>query len=219
MTFSKSTPAKVIIALLFSLVAVAIMSSCLSCKAKSGNSKPDDELSQPLVSTSSKAAEIGVRQDAILTNAKRLPTSNEKVDITEQAGLTKVAATAITAEQQLANKNMSLMAGSINNLSIEKAILQAKLNDLNTWIIGPRGWRWLTYGIIGFFSLGILSTVLGVGSPVGLGMILSRFINSNIFYPFVLIRDWINKRARGLTVAAVPTPVAESTKSDINRKQ
>lgn len=192
----------------FAFIAFILLVLCQGCKARAA---ADASLLKPLGNVGKSTARIEVRADVITEQAKQLPESPPKSTIIEQAGGIKADTVEAAAEADKALVNMSLMAGTINNQTVEIAIKQAKLDDIDKWIIGPRGWRWIGYIIAGFMAAGVASIAFGVASPFGWGMTISRLINTifPLMAPFVWIRDAILK-TRGISVAAVPTPVVNS---------
>lgn len=189
-----------IIVVLFALVA--------GCAASKSTAPLDG--TRAINNVGKSTARIEVRSDVITSEAKLLPKSQPRETIIEQAGGVKADAVEAASELDKAQVNMSLMAGSLNNQAIEIAVLKAEVAALNSRWIAPRVASMFKWVVIGVLAAGFISTFLGVASPSGWGLWLSRAINANIMLPFVWARDFI-LRLRGLKVTAVPRPVADQS--------
>lgn len=186
-------------------LAFIVLVLCQGCKAKgdagAGAGRNIGDIGKA-------TARIDVHADVIGDEAKKLPNSEQKATIIDHAGDIKVDSAEAAAEADKALANMSLMAGEINNLKTDKAVLESEVARLNQRWLGPRLTKVIGWCVAGIFAFGFLSTALGILSPGGWGLILSRAINANIMLPFVWLRDFI-LRIRGMKVTAVPTPLAK----------
>ncbi len=190
------------------LVAIVLLvMSCVGCK--SSGAAPI-KLGASINNAGKSTARIEVRSEVITDQAKLLPKSQPRETIIEQAGGVKADAVEAASELDKAQVNINLMAGSLNNQAIEIAVLKAEIAALNKRWIAPRLASVVRWLIVGIIAAGFISTFLGVASPSGWGLWISRAINANIMLPFVWIRDFI-LRLRGLKVSAVPTPVASQS--------
>lgn len=203
------TLAELGLVLLLGAMAIVFIVFASGCKAQS---MAPVKTEQAINNVGKSTARIEVRADFGTAQAKLLPESAPKTVIVEQFGGIKADASDAAAELDKAQVNIGLMAGTINNQTTEIAVLKAENERLNNLYIGPRLWRVVRWGVAIILGFGFVSTLLGIVSPAGWGMVLSRAINANIMLPFVWMRDLI-LRMRGLKLAAVPTPVADAMKT------
>lgn len=70
--------------------------------------------------------------------------------------------------------NMATYQAASTNLDLYKQS-QAKVDDMQSWWIGARSWRWIRFIIGAWIGLGVASVILGAYVP-GWGIIASKFI-------------------------------------------
>lgn len=152
-------------------------------------------------------AKIDTRAQVIERQAVQLPASPPRAAIVEQAAAIRYDVKAANEEVKHLNLALDLQSQTVVDLKLQVARLEAQRDDLDQMYVGPALRRAtvkvVAVALAGIALLGTLSVVLGVASPTGFGIVLSRVLNTNFMYPFMLIRDLI-LRFRGLKQGMVP---------------
>lgn len=181
---------------------IVMLAGALTCGCQA---KPPTAPSASIAGLSASVGRADARVDALLMVGKTALPESVRAYIAELAGRIKADFVALNAQIEESRRDEKLMEGSIANLERDKAVQAAEIKRLNDAYVGPATWRKLHLIVAAYFAAGILSVVLGVLSPFGWGMTVSKLINTlgPLGTPWVLIRDLLLSRARGLQPAVV----------------